>query len=308
LHVALLACGIGPGDEVITVSHTASATGQAILLVGAIPVFVDIDPTTYTMRPELIAEAITVRTKAILPVHLYGHSADMNPVLQVSRRHGLRVIEDCAQAHGANYYGERVGSLSDIGCFSFYPTKNLGAIGDGGMIVTNDGELADKVRLLREYGWRRRYVSDEMGVNSRLDEVQAAVLRVKLRNLDAWNAARRELASRYNAVLSGTALEVPEEASWADHVYHLYVVRSSYRDQLQAHLASGGVSTGIHYPVPLHLQPAFKQFSQGPGSLPETEAAAVSILDLPMYPELPIQAVDTIGALVAQFAARLASK
>jgi len=203
LQVGLMACGIGAGDEVITVSHTASATAMAVLLAGATPVFVDIDPATYTMRPELVETALTVRTKAVLPVHLYGQPADMAAVMDVARRHGLRVIEDCAQAHGATYRGQRVGAFGDLGCFSFYPTKNLGAYGDGGIVVTNDDALAEQVRLVREYGWRRRYVSEQVGLNSRLDEVQAAVLRVKLRYLDDWNAARRQRAARYGEALAG---------------------------------------------------------------------------------------------------------
>ena len=302
LQVGLMACGIGAGDEVITVSHTASATAMAVLLAGATPVFVDIDPATYTMRPELVEAALTARTKAVLPVHIYGQPAGMAPVMDVARGHGLRVIEDCAQAHGATYRGQRVGAFGDLGCFSFYPAKNLGAYGDGGIVVTNDDALAEQVRLVREYGWRRRYVSEQVGLNSRLDEVQAAVLRVKLRYLDGWNAARRQRAARYGEALAGAPLGLPQASRDAEHVYHLYVVRTPQRDALQRHLAEHAVGSAVHYPVPVHLQDAFGAFSGGQGSLPETEAAANEILDLPMYPELPLEDVDRVAAVVRAFA------
>ncbi|RME35204.1 MAG: DegT/DnrJ/EryC1/StrS family aminotransferase, partial [Thermoflexia bacterium] len=242
LHLALRACGIGPGDEVITVSHTAVATVAAIELAGARPVLVDVDPRRYTMDPARVEERITPRTRAILPVHLYGCPADLAPLLEMARRYGLLLIEDCAQAHGARYRGRPVGSWGEIAAFSFYPTKNLGAFGDGGAVVTNDPTLAERVRLLREYGWARRYISHLRGTNSRLDELQAAVLRVKLRYLESWNARRREIAALYRELLSeGVArwgLVLPEEPPDARHVYHLYVVRTPHRDALREHLKS----------------------------------------------------------------------
>jgi dTDP-4-amino-4,6-dideoxygalactose transaminase len=286
LHVALAACGIGPSDEVITVAHTAIATIAAIELCGATPVLVDIEPEYYTLDPRLVEKAITPRTKAIVPVHLYGQSADLDPILMLARQHGVRVIEDCAQAHGALYHKKRVGAWGALACFSFYPTKNLGALGDGGMVVTDDPVLAERARLLREYGWAERYVSHLRGWNSRLDEVQAAALRVKLRYLDGDNATRANLAAKYDEGLADASLILPHRRPDSAHVYHLYVVRSSRRDELQAFLKARGVGALVHYPVPVHLQPAYVGRLPGSDNLPETERAAREVLSLPIYPEL----------------------
>ncbi len=302
LHVALKACGIGAGDEVITVSHTAVATVAAIELAGASPVLVDIEPTYYTLNLSELKKAISPKTKAIVAVHIYGQPCDMRPILEIAKQHGLRVIEDCAQATGATWQDRRLGSIGDIGCFSFYPTKNLGAIGDGGMVVTNDAKLAQNVRLLREYGWEERYVSKISGWNSRLDELQAAVLRVKLRHLDADNAKRRALAERYNAALRALGVETPAAREDASHVYHLYVIRSAQRDELQTFLKSKGVHTLVHYPVPVHLQPAYRNRIRTIGELKQTEHAATTILSLPLYPELTNGDVETVIDAIKIFA------
>lgn len=301
LHLALWACDVGPGDEVITVSHTAVATVAAVCLRGARPVFVDIDPVTYTMDVAQVAERLTPRTKALLPVHLYGQAAEMAPLVDLARRSGLRVIEDAAQAHGATYRGRKVGTWGDIACFSFYPTKNLGAYGDGGMVVTGDRQLAERVRLLREYAWRERYVSESLGTNSRLDELHAAVLRVKLRHLDEWNAARRERAALYARLLGESPLRLPREGPERTHVYHLYVVAHEKRNGLRAHLQGQGVGTAVHYPVPVHLQPGYREYGAGPGSLPASEKAAREVLSLPLYPELPLEAVERVAEAVLAY-------
>lgn len=301
LHLALCACDIGPGSEVITVGHTAVATVAAIELAGAVAVLVDIEPAHYTMDPQLLEAAITPRTKAIVPVHLFGQAADLEPILSVARAHGLRVIEDCAQAHGATYHAKRVGGRGDLGCFSFYPTKNLGALGDGGIVVTPDAELARRVRLLRQYGWAERYVSQVRGWNSRLDEVQAAALRVRLRYLDQDNRARARLAAAYDACLAGTSVERPRTRPGVTHVYHLYVVRSPLRDELRAFLASRGISALVHYPVPVHLQPAYKGRLSGHDRLPETEQAARQVLSLPIYPELTTEELERVADAVRAF-------
>ena len=283
LHLALVACGIGHGDEVVTVSHTAVATVAAIELAGAKPVFIDIDPVTYTMDPDLLEKGITAKTKAVLPVHLYGHPAPMEDILAIAREYGLCVIEDCAQAHGATYRDKRVGSFGDMACFSFYPTKNLGALGDGGAVVTSDPELAEKARLLREYGWAERYVSHIPGWNSRLDEVQAAILRVKLKHLDFDNSNRIKLAKLYGEGLLETGISLPMVQKGAVHVYHLHVIRVKERGSLQAYLRSIDIGVTVHYPVPVHLQPAYEKIAV---SLPNSEIAAREVLSLPMYPEL----------------------
>jgi len=301
LHIALAACGIGPGDEVITVSHTAVATVAAIELAGATPVLADIEPDYFTLDPDKLESAISPRTKAIIPVHLYGQPADLTPILEIARRYSVRVIEDCAQAHGAMYGERRVGAWGDIACFSFYPTKNLGALGDGGMIVTDDSALAERARLLREYGWAERYVSHIPGWNSRLDEVQAAVLRVKLRYLDADNAARARRAQDYDQALRGTRLTTPKRRSDATHAYHLYVVRCSEREELQTWLKAGGVGALIHYPIPIHLQPAYRGRLRGGDNLPETERAARQVLSLPMYPELSEMESRMVAGRVQSF-------
>jgi dTDP-4-amino-4,6-dideoxygalactose transaminase len=284
LHLALKACDIGPGDEVITVSHTAVATVAAIELAGARPVFADIESMTYTMDPESLKKCITTRTRAVIPVHIYGHPALMDEIISVTREHGLHLIEDCAQAHGAMYKTKRVGFFGDMACFSLYPTKNLGALGDGGAVVTGNPELAEKARLLREYGWAERFISHVPGWNSRLDEVQAAVLRIKLRHLDESNAARARLADFYNKGLLETGLLLPAVREDASHVYHLYVVRTRDRDRLIEFLRSRSIGAAVHYPVPVHLQPAYARLDHR--SLPETESAAREVLSLPMYPEL----------------------
>jgi dTDP-4-amino-4,6-dideoxygalactose transaminase len=301
LHIALAACGVERGDEVITVSHTAVATVAAIELTGAIPVFVDIEPDFYTMNPEEIERLITPQTKAIVPVHLYGQPADISFIMDVARKHGIFVVEDCAQAHGAKYHDRVVGSLGDIACFSFYPTKNLGALGDGGMVVTDNHDLANRVRLLREYGWAERYVSHIPGWNTRLDEIQAAILRVKLRHLDDDNRKRHKIAGLYERELSGTSLTLPEERDGITHAYHLYVVRSGERDSLQVFLRNKDIGSLVHYPVPIHMQPAYRgRLAIGKG-LPETEKAAQEVLSLPMYPELKGEEIMTVVRTVRAF-------
>lgn len=301
LHLALLACDLAPGDEVITVSHTAVATVAAIELAGAKPVFVDIDPLSYTMDPSELEDKITSVTRAILPVHLYGQVADMSPILTVAREHGLKVIEDAAQAHGAEYQGRKAGSVGDLGCFSFYPTKNLGAYGDGGMIVTSDAGLAERLSLLRQYGWHERYVSSIKGINSRLDELQAAILKVKLRHLDEWNAKRRNHAGLYNRLLREAALTTPVEMSYGKHCYHLYVVASKHRDDLQTFLRDNGVGALVHYPVPVHLQGAYQDLGLGTGALPVTEQCAREVLTLPVAPELTEEQIGKVCDLIVEF-------
>ena len=300
LHLALRAAGIGTGDEVITVSHTAVATVAAVEMAGATPVVIDIDPKHFTIDPARVEEAITERARAIIPVHLYGGAADLDAVLDIARRRGLKVIEDCAQSHGATLHGRRTGAFGDAGSFSFYPTKNLGAIGDGGMIVTDDDDIATNARLLRQYGWEERYVSRIAGWNSRLDELQAAVLRVKLRHLDDDNRRRRSIASAYTEELRGTTLTLPTTRPDSDHAFHLYVVRSARRDRLAGFLHERGIGTLVHYPVPAHLQPAYSG-RLGSKPLPETERAAAEVLSLPMYPELRDDEVQQVIAAVHDF-------
>jgi dTDP-3-amino-3,4,6-trideoxy-alpha-D-glucose transaminase len=300
LYLALIALGVGAGDEVISVANAADYEPLTILQAGARPVFVDVDERTYTIEPELLEAAITPHTKAIMPVHLYGRMADMVAIMAVAERHGLPVIEDCAQAHGAQLGGRVAGSIGVCGCFSFYPSKNLGALGDGGMITTNDAELAAKLRRLRMYGWEKRYHTvDSGGINSRLDEIQAALLRVKLRHLADWNNARRRIAQRYNQQLADTDLLLPDLPSDERHVFHLYVVQTPQRDRLQAALQQRGVETAIHYPLPAHLQPVYQGLAT-PGSLPVTERHAGTVLSLPIYPELTDAEVDTVAASVRE--------
>jgi len=299
IHLALLACGVRPGDDVVTSSLTAVPTASAISFAGARPVFVDVDPRTFTMDPLKLENALTPRTKAIVPVHLYGQMADMDPILEIGRRHGIPVIEDACQAHGAEYRGRKAGSMGTLGTFSFYPTKNLGACGDGGAVTTNDPELANRLRLLRNYGQRKRYYHESKGFNSRLDEMQAAILRAKLRHLNRWNDVRRSKASLYNSLLRGVV--TPFEADYARHVYHLYVIRSPRRDELQRYLAEQGIGTLIHYPVPVHLQEAYGDLDIGPGSLPATEQCAREILSLPLYPELPDEHIAQVAEAINRF-------
>ena len=301
LHVALRSLGIGPGDEVITVAHTAVATVAAIQLAGATPVFADIDPVHFTLDPGKLAASVSSATKAVIAVHLYGQPADIDAIQAVTKKHGLRLIEDCAQAHGALYKDRKVGSIGDIGAFSCYPTKNLGALGDGGMLVCADPALAKQARLYREYGWAERNVSHLRGFNSRLDEVQAAILRVKLPFLDPDNRARAAIAARYNEGLAQTGLGLPVVRPGCEHAFHLYVVRSRARDRLQAHLKESGIGALVHYPIPIHLQPAYKGKIRCADALPETERAAAEVLSLPIYPELGSREVDEVVRAVNAF-------
>jgi dTDP-4-amino-4,6-dideoxygalactose transaminase len=287
LEMALRACGIGPGDEVITVPNTYIATCEAITQVGATIRWVDADPRTYDMDPANVEVAITPRTKALLPVHLYGQPAEMGLIMAMARKHGLKVLEDCAQAHGATYHGQKAGTFGDAACFSFYPAKNLGAYGDGGAVLTNDDAVADTVRLLRNHGQREKYVHLIEGYCHRLDNLQAAVLGVKLLHLDQWNAARRSHAALYDKLLAGVPGVVPPYvAPGVEHVYHLYVVQVPDRDRVQAALKAAGIETGIHYPIPLHEQPAYARLGHRPEDFPVSHTLGPRILSLPMYPEL----------------------
>lgn len=293
LALALRALGIGPGMSVVTVSHTAVATVAAIEMVGAAPLLVDIEPHTYTMDPAELADVLAhpprnvPPIRAVIPVHLYGQPAALERIVAASQRHGVPVIEDCAQAHGAAIAGRKVGTFSEVATFSFYPTKNLGALGDGGMLATQDVALGREIAALRQYGWHKHYISDAIGMNSRLDELQAAILRVKLRRLDAQNEQRRTIAARYDATLRGTSLTPPVQCEGCTHVFHLYVLKSSERASVQARLREAGIGTGIHYPVPVHLQPAYRgRVALGPSGCRATELAAEQVFSLPMYPEL----------------------
>jgi dTDP-4-amino-4,6-dideoxygalactose transaminase len=304
LHLSLLAAGVGPGDEVITVPFTFVATVAAIEYAGARPVFVDIEPDYWTMDPAKIEAAITPRTRAIVPVHLYGQTADMDPILDLARRHGLTVIEDACQAHGADYKGRRAGSMGRLACFSFYPGKNLGAFGEGGAVVTSDRALADRIRLLRSWGEETRYEHRYRGFNYRMDGVQGAVLGVKLKHLDAWTDARRQHAAEYRRQLHDTVALAPRERDGCRHVYHVYVVRLPARDVWRARLADAGVQTGVHYPIPVHLQPAYRDLGYAPGSFPVAEGAAAEVLSLPIFPELSDAQIQQIaGVLRAPVAA-----
>ena len=300
LHLALLAAGIGPGDEVITVPFTFVATVAAIGYTGATPVFVDIDPVSYTIDVTQIEQAITERTKAILPVHLYGQPADMDPILEIARRHNLTVIEDAAQAHGAKYNGQRVGSIGDIGCFSFYPGKNLGAYGEGGMVVTSNPDYARTMQMLRDWGQERRYHHVLKGYNYRMDGIQGAILRVKLRYLEQWTDARRAHAAHYDRLLGDSGIKTPTVMPYSHHVYHVYAVRSPQRDLLQKTLHEQGVQTGIHYPIPVHLQPAYSDLGYQPGNFPQSEQAAQEVFSLPMYAELSSAQVDAVADCLHQ--------
>ena len=322
LHLALRAAGVGAGDVVITVAHTAVATVAAVEMAGASPLLVDIDPATFTISPEAVEDAIRNyrdrphihqigqigqigRISAILPVHLYGRPADMLAMCDIARRYDLKVVEDCAQAHGATIHrmgGYKVGVFGDAAAFSFYPTKNLGALGDGGAVVTNDAEVAERVALLREYGWRERYVSDQPGFNSRLDELQAAILRVKLKYLDEENARRREIARIYDDRLASTSLRLPERPVGVESVYHQYVARCDERDGLREHLRERGVGTLVHYPVPVHLQPAYRnRVPVHRGALPATEQAARQVLSLPMHAQLSDAQVERVCEAISKW-------
>lgn len=301
LHLALLACGVEPGDEVITVPNTAVPTISAISFANAVPKLVDIDPVTYTMDVRQVEAAITPRTKILLPVHLYGQTADLTPLFALARRHNLRVIEDACQAHGATYGSVRAGTLGDAGCFSFYPSKNLGAYGDGGFVCTNNPEIDQRLRLLRNYGQTKRYYHATKGFNSRLDELQAAMLRAKLVHLEKWNESRRQLAQRFNARLEGLPITLPMQAAWGRHVFHLYVIRSAERDQLRSFLAARGIQTIIHYPVPVHLQEAYRDLHISAGALPEAEKAAREIVSLPFYPEMREDEIEFLVTTIREF-------
>jgi dTDP-4-amino-4,6-dideoxygalactose transaminase len=306
VEIALRACGIASGDLVFTVSHTAVATVAAIERAGATPVLVDVEPGTYTMAPRELARVLqkppSGRPAAVLPVHIYGQPAELSALADIARAYGLRLIEDCAQSHGALYRGATAGSFGDIACFSFYPTKNLGALGDGGIVVTNDFTLAAALREIREYGWRERYVSARNGINSRLDPIQAAILSVKLESLAADNARRQDIADRYDAGLSGLPLALPARRPQATHVFHQYVIRLAERDALRQALRAGGIGSGVHYPVPVHRQPAYAgRLACGPSRLGVTERAAPQILSLPIFPQLSDEAVDRVIAEIRGF-------
>jgi dTDP-4-amino-4,6-dideoxygalactose transaminase len=301
LELAIRALDIGPGDEVITVSHTAVATVAAIEACGAVPVLVDVDPVYFTLNPDQLPGVLTPRTKAVIAVHLYGQAADLDAIGSFCAANGLALIEDVAQAHGARWRGKRLGSIGSIGCFSCYPTKNLGAIGDAGLITTSDPKLAARLRMLREYGWRERYVSEVAGLNSRLDELQAAILRIKLRHLDADNEKRRKLAAEYTRQLAGLSLQLPSARQNAEHVYHLYVARSQRRDALLKHLKAHDIHAGIHYPLPIHLQPAYKGRIRTADTMAVTEEIASEVVSLPMFPELPPSFAAQIATILKEY-------
>ena len=311
IELALRGLGAGPGKAVFTVSHTAVATVAAIRRAGAVPVLVDIEPATHTMSPQSLAQALEhVRTSqpelepaVIIPVHLYGHPCDMDPILELARKYACHVLEDCAQAHGARYKGRMAGSMGTAAAFSFYPTKNLGALGDAGGVATNDPQLAETLRTLRQYGWQQRYISAVEGINSRLDPAQAAILSVQLQFLNADNAARRSIAEMYDRGLAGCALALPQAAPWAEAVYHLYVVRCSRREHLAAYLKANGIGTAIHYPAPVHMQPAYTNCICAPHGLPHTEAAAAEILSLPMFPQLDRTSVAFVVETICRWQA-----
>lgn len=300
LRLALIACDVGPGDEVITAPSTFIATVEAIAQVGATPVFVDVEEETNNIDPDLIEAAITSRTRAVIPIHLYGYPADMDRICDVAKRHSLKVIEDAAQAHGARYKGRRVGGFGDAGCFSFYPGKNLGAYGDAGAVVTNDQQVAQRVRLLRDHGRRDKYEHLILGYNSRIDAIQAAILRVKLRQLDRWNDARRSINCIYRELLQDSHVSLQEEGPTVEPVYHLFVIRSNDRDQLRESLDDAGISTGIHYPIPLHLQPALWHLGYKRGDFPVSEEIADKVVSLPMFPELSQDTAQNIAAEIVE--------
>jgi dTDP-4-amino-4,6-dideoxygalactose transaminase len=294
LHLALIAAGVGPGDEVITPSMTFTATAAAISYTGASPVFVDVDPQSFTIDPALVEAKITERTKAIMPVHLYGQSADLDPLLAIANAHGLTLIEDAAQAHLAEYRGRRVGGIGHIGAFSFYPGKNLGAYGEGGLVTTNDPELGEKIRLLRDWGQKRKYHHEMLAYNYRMDAIQGAVLRVKLRHLEGWTESRRRVAAQYQERLGELGLALSQEVPERRHVYHIFSVFHADRSQLQEHLGAAGIQTGNHYPIPVHLQKAYEHLGQREGDFPITERTAREQLSLPIYAELPEADVERV--------------
>jgi dTDP-4-amino-4,6-dideoxygalactose transaminase len=300
LHLALMAAGVGPGDEVITVPFTFVATAAAILYTGAQPVLVDVDPITLTMDPGRVEEAITGKTKVILPVHIHGQTADMDPIMDIARRHNLVVVEDAAQAHGAEYKGRRAGGIGELGCFSFYPGKNLGAYGEGGMVVTNNPEYARKIRMLRDWGQEQKYNHVLPGYNYRMEGFQGAVLGVKLRYLEQWTEARRAHAEKYNQLLTRSGVEIPVAAPYSRHVYHVYAIRSADRDNLQKSVESRKIQTGIHYPIPVHLQKAYSMLGYKKGDFPCSERAASEVLSLPMYAELTDEQLNLVCSAVKE--------
>ena len=301
IALALRALGVGIGDEVITTSHSAVATACAIESTGAVPVFADIDPLTRCLSPESVESRITSKTKAIVPVHIYGHPADMSSLGEIAQKRGLRIVEDCAQAHGAKIGDRPVGGFGDIAAFSFYPTKNLGAFGDGGAVITSDEALFEKVSLLRQYGWKKRYVSEVQGGNSRLDELQASVLRVGLRVLPEKIARRREIAARYTKALSGSRVLAPKEVAGTCHAYHLYVVETEERERFMAFAESRGIGVGLHYPMAIHQQPAYVNYLREGQSLPETDRLYSRIVSLPMFPELLESEVSRVSEMLSEF-------
>ncbi|MAE72053.1 MAG: erythromycin biosynthesis sensory transduction protein eryC1 [Gemmatimonadetes bacterium] len=308
LQLALMAAGVGPGDEVVTVSCTFVATVAAIYHVGAQPVLVDVDPRSLTLDPARLEDAISDRTRAVVPVHLHGQMADMDPIMEIARRKRIAVIEDAAQAHGAEYRGRRAGSIGDLGCFSFYPGKNLGAYGEAGAVVTGRADLADTLRVLRDQGQDRKYHHILPGFNFRMDGIQGAILRVKLRHIEEWTEARRRHAALYGALLESSPVAVPVEVDGNRHVYHVYGVRVSHRDRVQALLDDASVCTGIHYPVPVHLQPAFAELGMHQGDLPVTEDAADSLLSLPMFPEMRDEQIRSVYEVLDRSVARAGEK
>lgn len=308
LVLALRALDVGPGDEVILPTYTFFATAEAVMLVGATPVLVDIEPTTYGIDVDQVRKKVSGRTKAIIPVHLFGHPADMGALLECAREYGLRILEDNAQAIGAEYHGHKTGSLGNVGCLSFFPSKNLGAYGDAGMVVTNDPEIADRVRMLRTHGWRKKYCAEFVGYNSRLDELQAAILRVKLRHLEAWNGERRRLATVYDRAFAGMDIVVPREARGSKHVYHLYVIRVGDRDRVQLFLKGRGIATGVYYPRPIHALDACRGYRKADGGYPISDRCARDVLAIPLYPELAAADARGIAATVREATAALAHK
>ena len=301
LHVGMLLLGVGPGDEVITTPCTFVATSWAISYVGAKPVYVDVEDATFNLDPKLVEQAITPRTKAILPVHLYGHPADLEPLLKICRKNDLPLVEDACQAHGAKYRGKIVGTFGVMSCFSFYPGKNLGAYGEGGALVTNNSAFVARARGLREHGSTQRYYHDEVGYNYRMEGIQGAVLGVKLRYLEEWTRERRRVAHRYHELLSDTPLQLPREADYAESAYHLYVVRHPCRDELKKHLEAARVGCALHYPLPLHLQKCYAHLGHKPGDFPVAEKAARECLSLPIYPEMTEAQIQRVAAVIRDF-------
>jgi dTDP-4-amino-4,6-dideoxygalactose transaminase len=304
LHIAMLLLNIKPGDEIITTPYTFVATSWAISYVGATPVYVDVDDATMNLDPKQVEKAITPRTKAILPVHLYGHPADLDPLLEIAKKHNLPLVEDTAQAHCAKYNGRSVGTQGIMSCYSFYPGKNLGAAGEGGALLLNDDAMAARARALREHGSTVRYYHDEVGFNYRMEGIQGAVLGVKVKHIEAWTAARQRVARRYHELLAGTPLQLPREASWAESAYHLYVVRHPQRDELKKHLEDNKVGCALHYPLPLHLQKCYASLGYKQGDFPISEKSASQCLSLPIYPEMTDAQIDRVAEVIQSFFAK----